>query len=144
MPQLQHSPIAASDILQVQNIKQKLQQFEYKPTSNSTDMSASASTATVLAPSAAAAASAITPARQPAKRMREHSSASASPELATSVIVEKDVNTMSPEEIMKDVLITVRELRSDIAALKDNNHVFSEKIKDIENGLSNSSSSWCC
>ena len=39
---------------------------------------------------------------------------------------------MSQEEIMKDVLLTVRELRSDIAALKVDNSVFHEKIKDIE------------
>ena len=135
MPQLQHSPIAASDILYVQNITQKLKKFECKSSPNSTDMAASPPTATALASSSSAAASSITPACQPAKRMREQSAASVSPEPVTSVVVEKDVNSMSPEEIMKDVLITVRELRSDIAELKVNNNVFSEKIKDIEKSV---------
>ena len=126
---LQHSPIAANDMQSVQivqqKVQQKLKQFQYNP-------SISPPAATAPASSSSAAASAETPARKPsAKRMREPSTDAASPEPST-LAADKDVDSMSPEEIMKSVLITVRELRGDMAVLKIDNGVFHQKISDIE------------
>ena len=128
---LQHSPIAANDMQSVQicqqNVQQKLKQFHYKP-------SISPPAATVPASSSSAAAAAETPARQPsAKRMREPSTDAASPEPST-LAADKDVDSMSPE-IMKSVLITVRELRGDMAVLKSDNGVFHQKISEIEKSI---------